>query len=110
MLRLATSEDAAEHIHACHHHVSLADNAPASAIDDETSSVMDAVAEAASLMLGVEQHDVEFLLANASLPALARLGTDAEFKALLDATEGLVDPGLLEGAIRWLHKDAVGTP
>lgn len=112
VLRVENSEAAAEHISSCAHHAQLAaaarreDGAPT---DDEPDSVVDGVAGVLSSMWGVDRHDVDFLLANTSLPALARLGTDADFAALLDSTAGLVEPRLIEGAVRWLQDDAIAT-
>jgi hypothetical protein len=110
VLRLENSEAAAEHIASCARHAQLAahgeDGAP---IDNEADLVVDAAAGVLSSMWGVDRHDVDFLLANTSLPALARLGTDAEFAALLDSTAGLVEPQLIEGAVRWLQDDAIAT-
>eukprot|EP00967_Tisochrysis_lutea_P106141 scaffold162411_cov33-Tisochrysis_lutea.AAC.2 len=108
ILRCETPSDAAEHIASCAHSVHLAAETGGSAHDDP-SAVMEAVATVLSSMWGVDQHDVDFLLANISLPRLARVENDADFQELLDATAGLVEPRLVEGALRWLREDAVAT-
>jgi hypothetical protein len=109
VLLLENSGAAADHIASCARQAQAARAEDNTTADNEAESTVDGVAGVLSSMWGVDRHDVDFLLASTSLPALARLGTDAEFAALLDSTAGLVEPQLIEGAVRWLHDDAIAT-
>jgi hypothetical protein len=109
VLRVQTSEGAVEHVLACARAATLSEE-EAGVRAEEPAAAVEEVAAVLSAMWGVPIHDVDFLLANTSLPALSRIGSDAEFGALIAATEGLgIEPGLVEGAIRWLQEDALAT-